>query len=282
MTRPLLYVIRGPDAEPVAIHERQDGPAGKRFRWWTLGPDGEPTPSLQGRPVTDLPLYGAQHAAKWDQARPVYVVEGEKAAYALAQAGYRAVGHVAGAGVMPSDESLAILIALHLILWPDADRPGTRLMQAIAKRMTLGAASVQWATWADAPEHGDAADFLAGGLALEDLQLGPVPPVEATPAELIEFAEREARRRKPQARRRWGQAPPSRAPSATESLFSEYGIASRSGRSVRCPFHDDRHPSLSILPDDRRVICHAAGCWAHNGGHGRSAWELAHGPGVAS
>lgn len=46
------------------------------------------------------------------------------------------------------------------------------------------------------------------------------------------------------------------------------------GRSVRCPAHDDRSPSLSILPDDRRVICHAPACDLHNDGHGVGTYQL--------
>jgi hypothetical protein len=63
----------------------------------------------------------------------------------------------------------------------------------------------------------------------------------------------------------------------TQVLEREYGvIGARPGRAIRCisPGHDDRHPSMSILPDDRRVFCHWPGCELHNGGRGRDAFDL--------
>lgn len=48
------------------------------------------------------------------------------------------------------------------------------------------------------------------------------------------------------------------------------------GKVGKCPFHDDRRPSLSILRDDQRAICHAtgSGCPADNNGRGRGTHEL--------
>jgi hypothetical protein len=40
------------------------------------------------------------------------------------------------------------------------------------------------------------------------------------------------------------------------------------GHSVRCPWHTDKHASLSILADDMRAICKAPECPAHNNGRG--------------
>ena len=34
------------------------------------------------------------------------------------------------------------------------------------------------------------------------------------------------------------------------------------GYQGKCPFHDDRNPSFSILPGDRKFYCHSAGCGA--------------------
>lgn len=47
------------------------------------------------------------------------------------------------------------------------------------------------------------------------------------------------------------------------------------GRAIRCVAHDDHNPSLSILRDDRRVLCHQPSCLLNNGGRGRDAWDLA-------
>jgi hypothetical protein len=46
------------------------------------------------------------------------------------------------------------------------------------------------------------------------------------------------------------------------------------GRSIRCPAHDDKVASLSILRDDRRVLCKAGGCLLNNGDRGRGTYEL--------
>jgi len=48
------------------------------------------------------------------------------------------------------------------------------------------------------------------------------------------------------------------------------------GRSVRCPFHDDRRASLAIARDGRRVWCHSPGCAAHgDNGRGLGTADLA-------
>ena len=47
------------------------------------------------------------------------------------------------------------------------------------------------------------------------------------------------------------------------------------GKANRCPAHGpDRHPSLSVLPDDRRVICRSPGCILNNDDRGRGTYEL--------
>lgn len=62
--------------------------------------------------------------------------------------------------------------------------------------------------------------------------------------------------------------------SATEILQQLWGIQARPGKVVRCPAHEDKHPSLSVLPDDKRVICHAVTCELNNGGHGVGTYQL--------
>jgi hypothetical protein len=58
-------------------------------------------------------------------------------------------------------------------------------------------------------------------------------------------------------------------------ILADLGVAVRPGRAVRCPFHDDRHPSLSIAADGRRVFCKSPECEAHNLGRGLGAVQLA-------
>jgi len=51
-------------------------------------------------------------------------------------------------------------------------------------------------------------------------------------------------------------------------LLSTLGVDAVAGRNVRCPFHDDRHASMKVAPDDQRVWCKAPECVAYNGGRG--------------
>jgi len=63
-------------------------------------------------------------------------------------------------------------------------------------------------------------------------------------------------------------------------LARDWGVTNAApGRSVRCPGHDDKSPSLAIARDDSRAWCHSPGCELH-GPDGRghdpySLWQLA-------
>ncbi len=62
---------------------------------------------------------------------------------------------------------------------------------------------------------------------------------------------------------------------ASEILRELWGVHNaRPGASVRCPAHEDKMPSLSILRDDRRAICKAGHCVLNNNDHGRGTYEL--------
>ncbi|MGI8830542.1 MAG: AAA family ATPase [Candidatus Limnocylindria bacterium] len=160
---PILYPIRGTDGEVAAIHVRQDTADGKRVTWRL--PDG--TSGLGGTPTADLPLFGSESLPSWDATRPVVIVEGEKAAVALREAGFRGLGTSTGAASAPSVAILQSLRGHHVILWADADPAGRKHMHRVAERLAGIAASLRVVTWPDAPEHGDAADMLAAGSASE-------------------------------------------------------------------------------------------------------------------
>jgi hypothetical protein len=271
------YPIREPNrGEIVAYHCREDGPGGKRM-WWEQ-PNG--TPGLGGMPTEDLPLYGAAAAGRWDVDRPVVVVEGEKAAHALAQAGWQAVGTGTGAAGCPSRESLMVLAGMEAVLWPDADEAGRGHMRRVATAIGVPGEivghAVRWIEWPDAPAGGDAADALAAGVDVAALvaAAGPVwgdpPPDDEPPPP--------APRRSAAPSRLSGRWPIERfnaAVGVSDVLAREYGLHVTPGRTVRCPAHDDRHASLSVLPDDKRVYCHAPGCVLNDGGRGADAWALA-------
>jgi DNA primase len=281
MTR---YPIREPNrGQVIAFHVRTDDPDGKSMHWEL--PDG--TANLNGLRTADLPLYGAAAAHRWDLDAPVIVTEGEKAASALVKAGWQACGTVTGAAGCPNREPLMILAGHRVLLWPDADEAGLMHMLKVAR--TLGEPGdiigypLGWIVWPAAGIGGDAYDALATGTDVAALVVaaGDPPLPEPTPAELIEFSEIERRRRTRVGR--YLPTPPASpieqfnsSVRVSEVLRRDFGLEARPGRAVRCPFHDDRHPSLSILTDDRRAYCHAPSCWAHGSGQGRDAWDLAH------
>jgi hypothetical protein len=89
------------------------------------------------------------------------LVEGERAADALIWAGVAAVATVTGASAIPTDVSLQPLVRLRPQLWADADGPGQAHMHKIATRLAaLDGPQIDLVTWPDAPEKGDAVDFI--------------------------------------------------------------------------------------------------------------------------
>jgi hypothetical protein len=150
------YEIRTPMGELVAVHCRQ-GSGPDKSVWWEL-PDG--TLGLGGMPLVDLPLYGAERLGD----SPLAVVcEGEKAAAALLASGVPAVGTVTGAASCPGPDALALLAGREVYLWPDNDHVGAEHMARIGNALD-DLAAVFVIRWPGAPEHGDAADYMAAGL----------------------------------------------------------------------------------------------------------------------
>jgi hypothetical protein len=152
--RTTRYEIRDASGDLVAVHCRVDNRDGKQM-WWEQ-PDG--TKTLGGQPLADLPLYGIE---RLDGRAIVVVCEGEKAASALTDFGIPAVGTVTGAAATPGHAALAELTGRTVILWPDADEVGRAHMDRVGTGLAGIASDVRLIDWADAPEHGDAADFIA-------------------------------------------------------------------------------------------------------------------------
>ena len=98
------YKIRALDGTLVALHVRIQSPGRKkRFVWQQ--PDG--SRGLNGRSVSELPLYGTEQLPDLKSGRLVVVTEGEKAAGALRVRDIPAVGTVTGAAGCPSADVLA-------------------------------------------------------------------------------------------------------------------------------------------------------------------------------
>ena len=58
-------------------------------------------------------------------------------------------------------------------------------------------------------------------------------------------------------------------------VLGRMGVPVKPGRSIKCPFHDDRHASLNVAADDQRAWCKAPTCDLYNGGYGLGSIDLA-------
>jgi hypothetical protein len=167
-----VYAITDPQtgvviAEHVRVEYPDDldpktGKPKKDFFWRR---DGKP--GLGGLKTADLPLYRPPSLADPPPDSIVVLVEGEKAAEALAAHGLFAVGTVTGAGnPIPGDAALEFLRPYRVAFWPDEDPEGAGHMDEIAARLLEMEVEVAGVDWQSAPPKGDAADFFeAGGTA---------------------------------------------------------------------------------------------------------------------
>lgn len=64
------------------------------------------------------------------------------------------------------------------------------------------------------------------------------------------------------------------APTVTDLLNDHFGVQATPGRSVRCPYHSDKHASLQIAKDDERCWCKSPTCQLFNDGRGYGSLEL--------
>lgn len=143
------------DGRLLACVYRYDPPTGKSFkpRDVVRGRDGAP-------PIR--PLYNLPGLAKSDA---VVVVEGEKCAQALIDAGICATTLMGGANAPVEKTDLTPLLGKHLLMWPDHDAPGqTYALHVGQAALAVGALSCAiLCPPADKPKKWDAADALAEG-----------------------------------------------------------------------------------------------------------------------
>lgn len=130
------------DGRLVAVHARFETPEGKTTRWWRNGRWSlKAHPDDTGPGSKDMPLYGCHLLTKFDRARPVFVVEGEKSADAgRDQLGLQCVATVTGSASIPVDRVLSILAGWPggVVLWSDRDsdpNKGPRHMQRIGEAL---------------------------------------------------------------------------------------------------------------------------------------------------
>lgn len=156
-----VYEIRDRAGALVALHERIEGPDGKRFIWKL--PDG--TNGLDGRvSMADMPLFGSDVFGRQPLSYGI-VVEGEKAAKALIDLGLPAVGTVCGASAAPGPSALEVLRDRYALLWPDADEIGRQHMERVAKGLQGIAVGTAWVDVPPGvPKGWDAADAALQGV----------------------------------------------------------------------------------------------------------------------
>ena len=183
--REQVYRLTVPQSGDVLEHVRQEtdeidpetGKPKKNYPWrrngvWGLNPKDPQTkePLFGPLMMVDLPLYRLPDLLKAPPGDLVIVVEGEKAADALAEEGFLALGTVCGAKVTPSEEVLRPLVDRLVFLWPDNDDAGRRHMNEIAARLRDLGITAHVIEWPEAQAKDDAADFFARGGTREDLE----------------------------------------------------------------------------------------------------------------
>ena len=153
-----VWQVRDVSGELKGLHLRFDKPGGDKDCLWKR-PSGKW--GLNGTPLSDMPLYRSEHAKEWPEDVPVVVVEGEKAADALAKVYPATLGTVTGASKTPGPGALEALRDKPVILWADNDEEGRAHMRRVAEALQGVATEVRIFEWADAPPKGDAADHPA-------------------------------------------------------------------------------------------------------------------------
>lgn len=159
----------------VACKGRFEYAEGRKSFKWRM-PGDKAWGGLQGLTIAEVPLWGTEMLHSHPNSKPIFLVEGEKAAQACRDKGLCALTHGGGASTTNFGTCLQILKGHSVVLWPDNDGPGRTFMarlhtalRPIAKNITIITPPL--------PEKGDAWDYFAtGGLA--DTLLTGVPVVE--------------------------------------------------------------------------------------------------------
>ena len=149
------YEFRNADGELVAEHGRFEAAGQKSFAWRRPGLDWRD--GLGPVAIHDLPLYRLADVLQ-DTTAPVWIVEGEKAADACVEQGLIAVCCGGGASQRTFGNTLDVLRDREVILWPDADEPGSALMGRIHSLLPHS----KFVRPVVEPK-GDAWDYFAGG-----------------------------------------------------------------------------------------------------------------------
>lgn len=111
-----------------------------------------------------------------ESGRPVFVVEGEKDADALAELGYTATTCPMGAGKWRESMS-DVLAGAEVVILPDNDQPGKAHAEQVAASLVARDATVRVVNLPGLPEKGDVSDWLDAGGNLDTLSelIGKTP-----------------------------------------------------------------------------------------------------------
>lgn len=171
------YPICNEQGVEIAVKYRWNAPYGKQMRYRSKGnPKGLPRNMTKSK----LPLFQSQHL-KDNKDVPVIVTEGEKAAQALyvhltkrniaiakregiklPKAPYVVLGTVTGAAEVPQPEVFNSIKDRVVYLWPDNDKSGKEHMNKVAAVLkTVSDIPARILVWDEAPDKGDAADWVA-------------------------------------------------------------------------------------------------------------------------
>ena len=168
MVRRQEHTIRNASGDLMATHIRLEYDNGeKSFLWERNGVSG-----LGRLKVADLPLFNSEKISKHLGNDQCVISEGEKPAAALENLGILSLGTVTGASSAPGVEALRPVAERPgpVYLWPDNDTPGKSHMEKIASRLQALRKPCRIIHWAEAPSKGDAADFVAAGGTVAELE----------------------------------------------------------------------------------------------------------------
>jgi len=163
-----IYRYKDVNGNVIAEHGRFEQSAGqKSFAWRTPGRTWKE--GLNGIRQVDLPLYNADQIASSQGV--IYFVEGEKASDACTIQGLMTVTLPQGAsGSTPSPQQLAILEQRDVILWPDNDEAGAKLMTKVEALLRPIAKTVSYVDIPiNLPHKGDAHDYFSMGGTVDGL-----------------------------------------------------------------------------------------------------------------
>lgn len=144
------------DGQLIAVVYRYDPPGGKKqFRPWDAK-------RRKPAPPEPRPLYHQQGIATADT---VVLVEGEKCAQALIDAGIVATTAMHGANAPVDKTDWSPLAGKAVLIWPDKDTPGWDYAECAARAILAAGASLCQVLYPpeDKPEGWDAADAIAEG-----------------------------------------------------------------------------------------------------------------------